>query len=212
MKQCKIANNDTSRLISKLRDLEVMLHPLQLDPQLSDPETAISEDSCVAKFQTNAIYRFADYTTGVGQISNNNESKYRRQIEGLVMWCNENVRNAGKTKELITDFRKKGGEHAPIYINRTRWRVKSIKFLGLRKFGMSIRSLANFYRWTIESILSRCITVWYGKCSAQDRKNLLKVVCTAQTITEANLPSMDSIYVAHCRIKAANIIKEPSHP
>eukprot|EP00061_Rhincodon_typus_P008978 g32070.t1 len=99
------------------------------------------------------------------------------------MWCNDNnpSLNVGKTKELIIDFKKKGGEHAPIYINRTEIeRVKSIKFLGvaitddlfwtshlnatvkdtqrlfflrrLRKFGMSIRTLTNFYRCTIESI------------------------------------------------------------
>eukprot|EP00061_Rhincodon_typus_P003721 g20804.t1 len=52
---------------------------------------------------------------------------------------------------------------------------------------------------------------WNGNCSAQDRKKLRKVVCTAQTIREANLPSMDSIYTAHCHGKAANIIKGP-HP
>eukprot|EP00061_Rhincodon_typus_P018345 g47482.t1 len=44
------------------------------------------------------------------------------------------------------------------------------------------------------------------------RKKLWKVVCTAQTITEANLPSMDSIYNAHCCGKADNTIKDPSHP
>eukprot|EP00061_Rhincodon_typus_P005561 g25209.t1 len=138
------------------------------------------------------------------------------------MWCNENALslNVRKTKELISDFRKKGGEHAPIYINGTEVeRVKSIEFLGvtiannlpwtspvdttvkkaqqrpfflrqLRKFGMSVRLLTNFYRCTIESLLSGCITAWYDNCSSQDRKKLRKVVCTAQTITEANLPSI----------------------
>eukprot|EP00061_Rhincodon_typus_P004796 g23450.t1 len=159
-------------------------------------------------------------------------------------WCNENnlSLNVGKTKELIFDFRKKGGEHAPIYINRAEVeRVRSIKFLRvtitddlswtshgdatikmaqqrlfflrpLRKFGISVRNLTNFYRCTNESILSGCIAAWYGNCSTQDHKKLQKVVCTAQSITEANLPSMDSIYMAHCRGKAANIIKDPSHP
>eukprot|EP00061_Rhincodon_typus_P005445 g24967.t1 len=137
------------------------------------------------------------------------------------MWCNENnlSRYIGKTKELIIDFRKKVGEHIPIYINSAEVdRVDNVKFLGvmitdnlswashidvtvkkaqhlfflwqLRKFGMSTRSLINFYRCTIESILSGwCTTVWYGNCSAQYSEKLQKVVCTAQTITEANLPS-----------------------
>eukprot|EP00061_Rhincodon_typus_P001497 g14963.t1 len=80
----------------------------------------------------NAIYKFADDTTIVGQISNNDKSKYRREIEGLVTWCNENKLslNVSKTKELIIDFRK--GEHVPTYINRTEGeRVESIKFLGM---------------------------------------------------------------------------------
>eukprot|EP00061_Rhincodon_typus_P000661 g12358.t1 len=82
----------------------------------------------------------------------------------------------------------------------------------LRKFGLFLRCLTNFYRCSIESIQSGCMTAWYGNCSAQDGKKLQKVVCTAQTITEANLSFMDSIYMARCQGKAANIIKDPSHP
>eukprot|EP00061_Rhincodon_typus_P014133 g40971.t1 len=37
-----------------------------------------------------------------------------------------------KTKELIIDFRKKGGEHPPIYINGAEFQwVLSVKFLGV---------------------------------------------------------------------------------
>eukprot|EP00061_Rhincodon_typus_P007392 g29048.t1 len=124
--------------------------------------------------------------------------------------------NISKTTELIIEFRKKGGQHATICINGAEaWRVKSVQFLGVainnnlswtshvdmtvkkaqehlfflkwfRKFSMSIRTLTNFYRCTTESILSGCITDSYGNCSVQDHKKLQKVVCTAQTITEAN--------------------------
>eukprot|EP00061_Rhincodon_typus_P003472 g20179.t1 len=192
----------------------------------------------------NAIFQFADDTSVVGQIPNNDESKYRREIEGLVTWCSENnlSLNIGKTEELIINFRKKGGECVPIYNNGTEVeRVESIKFLRvtithnlsrtsyvdatvkkaqqhlfflrqLRKCGMPIRTLTNFYRCTVESILSGCIMVWYGNCFAWDSKKLQNVVCTAQTITEANLPSMDSIFMTCCHGKAANIIKDPSHP
>eukprot|EP00061_Rhincodon_typus_P001785 g15775.t1 len=139
------------------------------------------------------------------------------------------------------DFGKKGREHTPIYINGTEVeRVKSIKFLRvtitnklsrnshidstvkkaqqhlffvrwLMKLGMSIRFLTNFYRCTIESTLSGCILAWYGNCITQDCKKLQKVMCTAQTITEANVSSMDSIYMAHCHRKGANIIKDLLH-
>eukprot|EP00061_Rhincodon_typus_P018075 g47094.t1 len=82
----------------------------------------------------------------------------------------------------------------------------------LRKFGMSIRSLTNFYRCAIESVLFGCIKAWYGNCSAQDQKKLQKVVRTAQTIMEANLLSTDSIYMAHSCRKAANFIKDTLDP
>eukprot|EP00061_Rhincodon_typus_P000827 g12889.t1 len=82
----------------------------------------------------NTIYTFTDNTNVVGRRANNDESKYRREIEGLLMWCNEHILflNFGKTKELIIDFRKKGGEHIPIYNSGAEAeRVKSINFLGV---------------------------------------------------------------------------------
>eukprot|EP00061_Rhincodon_typus_P014719 g41943.t1 len=52
----------------------------------------------------------------------------------------------------------------------------------LRKFAMFTRNLANFYECTIESILSGCITAWYGNCCSQHHKKLQKVTNTAQII------------------------------
>eukprot|EP00061_Rhincodon_typus_P008364 g30901.t1 len=82
----------------------------------------------------NAIYQFAGDTTVVTQISNKDQSEYRKETAGLVSSCNENklCLNVGKTKELIIDFRKKGGEHALIYINGQEIeRMDSVKFLGV---------------------------------------------------------------------------------
>eukprot|EP00061_Rhincodon_typus_P002594 g17972.t1 len=97
--------------------------------------------------------------------------------------------------ELVIDFRKQSGGHAPVCINGAEVEVvESFKFLGvnvtnnlswvihinttvrkvhqrlyflrrLRKFRMSTMTLTNFYRCISESILSRCITAWYGNCS-----------------------------------------------
>ena len=50
---------------------------------------------------------------------------------------------------------------------------KYIEFLtGTGIFGLSPKTLTNFYRCTIESILSGCITAWYGNCTALNRKAL----------------------------------------
>eukprot|EP00061_Rhincodon_typus_P010259 g34421.t1 len=89
----------------------------------------------VAKFQVNTIYKFTDDTTVVGWTSNNDESNYRREVGDLATWPNENniFLNVGKTKELIIDFRKKGGGvHAPIYNNGIEVkRVEIFKFHGV---------------------------------------------------------------------------------
>ena len=50
-------------------------------------------------------------------------------------------------------------------------------------FGMGPEILKRFYSCNIESILTGCITAWYGNCSVFDRKALQRVVHTALYIT-----------------------------
>lgn len=64
----------------------------------------------------------------------------------------------------------------------------------LRKAGLPSRLMTNFYRSTIESILCLGMTVWYSSCTAQDRKDLARVVRTAQRIVGSPLPDLDSVY------------------
>ena len=56
--------------------------------------------------------------------------------------------------------------------------------------GLSSKSLTNFYRCTIESILSGCITAWYGNCTTLNRKALQRVVRSAHRITGGKLPTL----------------------
>ncbi|KAL3066704.1 hypothetical protein OYC64_016614 [Pagothenia borchgrevinki] len=77
---------------------------------------------------------------------------------------------------------------------------------------MDSRILCNFYRCTIESILTGCITAWYGSCTVLNRKALQRVVKTAQNITRTELPSMEDLYSQRLRKKALRIIKDPHHP
>ncbi|XP_078281293.1 uncharacterized protein LOC144607980 [Rhinoraja longicauda] len=152
-----------------------------------------------------AVAQFADDTTVIGLISDNDESAYREEVQLLATWCADNnlVLNTKKTKEHIVDYRRtRGGTHTPIHINGTDVeRVSSFRFLGvnisddlswthntstlikkahqrlfflrrLKKVHLSPQILVNFYRCTIESILTNCFTVWYGNCSVSDRKAL----------------------------------------
>ncbi len=93
---------------------------------------------------------------------------------------------------LVVDFRRQSREHTPITIDKTPVeQVNSFKFLGvhitedltwsahtdavlkkahqrlfflrrLRKFVMSPSILRSFYSCTVESILTGCITTWFG--------------------------------------------------
>jgi hypothetical protein len=49
-------------------------------------------------------------------------------------------------------------------------------FRRLKKFGLSPKTLTNFYRCTIESILLGCIAAWYGNCPTCNRRALQRVV------------------------------------
>ena len=70
---------------------------------------------CVATHAANSIIKFADDTTIVGLITNNDETAYRVEVRDLAEWCQENnlCLNVNKTKELIVDFRKQQRENDP---------------------------------------------------------------------------------------------------
>ena len=76
---------------------------------------------CTPVHGSNTIVKFADDTTVIGLISDNDEAAYREEVQHLAEWCADNnlALNTKKTKELIVDFRKKDGTHTPIRINGT---------------------------------------------------------------------------------------------
>jgi hypothetical protein len=77
--------------------------------------------------------KFADNTTVVGLITDNDETAYR-EVRDLAVWCQDNnlSLNVSKTKELIMDYRKRRAEHTPGNIDRAvvEW-VESFKFHGV---------------------------------------------------------------------------------
>lgn len=78
--------------------------------------------------------KFADDTTVVGLISDNDETDYRNGVSGLALWCKENnlALNVEKSKQIVVDFRRTKACHAPLIINGAEVeRVSSTKFLGV---------------------------------------------------------------------------------
>ncbi len=72
--------------------------------------------------------------------------------------------------------------------------------------------MCTFYRGTIESILTSCITVWYGACNASCRKSLQRIVRAAEKIVGVSLPSLQDIYSTRLTRKALCIAGDPTHP
>ncbi len=85
-------------------------------------------------------------------------------------------------------------------------------FRRLKRASLPTPILTTFYRETIESVLTSCITIWYGNCSAADRKTLQRTVNTAAKIIGAALPSIVDIFLTRCSSKANSIVKDLTHP
>ncbi|KAI4898548.1 hypothetical protein NFI96_023348, partial [Prochilodus magdalenae] len=180
----------------------------------------------------------------VGLITKNNETAYREEVQRLTDWCRTNnlSLNVDKTKEMVVDFRRVRGDHAPLNINGSAVEiVQSTKFLGvhitenltwslntsfiakkaqqclyflrrLRKAHLPPPVLTIFYRGTVESILSSCIIACFGNCNASDRKTLQRIVRTAEKIMGVSLPSVTDIYTTRCTRKALGIVRDPTQP
>ncbi|KAK3574312.1 hypothetical protein QTP86_004345 [Hemibagrus guttatus] len=101
------------------------------DPLASLPPLAY----CAPQHNSNIFIKYADDTTVVGRISNNDELAYKEGIQSLSAWCSMNnlTLNVTKTKELTVDFRKSNsGRHSSIYINGSEVVcVSSFKFQGI---------------------------------------------------------------------------------
>ena len=109
------------------------------------------------------------------------------EVRDLAVWCQDNniFLHVIKTKEMLVAYRKRKAEHAPILIdmavieqvvhitnelswsNHTKTVVKRARqrlfpLRRLKRFGIGPQILKKFYRCAIESILTGCITAWYG--------------------------------------------------
>ena len=74
--------------------------------------------------------------------------------------------------------------------------------------GVSLCDIAD----TMLNILTGCISVWYGSCTAKDRKVLRSVVRSAEFIIGRELPALQDIFHTRCIRKAGRILKDCYHP
>ncbi len=95
--------------------------------------------------------------------------------------------------------------HTDAVLKKAHQRLFFLRWLG--KFGMSPSILRSFYSCTVESILTSCITAWFGNSSAGNRKTLQRVMRTACHI----VGGLQDIYTRRCIRKARRIINDSSH-
>ena len=89
---------------------------------------------CKPRYDSNIIVKFADDTTVIGLISDDDESAYRDDVKQLVSWCasNDLVLNVSKTKEIVVDFRKSKSVPSTLIVNNSEVEiVDSFKFVGI---------------------------------------------------------------------------------
>lgn len=91
-------------------------------------------NDCFSHHDSVKIFKFADDTTVVGLITNDDESAYRTEVSSLAEWCTINnlSLNISKTKEMVVDFRSKNIKSLqPLAIkDKTVEWVESFRFLG----------------------------------------------------------------------------------
>ncbi|XP_060763541.1 uncharacterized protein fbrsl1 isoform X7 [Neoarius graeffei] len=232
----RVSSNTSSTIIRNTgAPQECVLSPLLF--------TLLTHD-CTPTHNSNLFIKFADDTTVVGLINNNDESYYRDEVSQLATWCRDNnlSLNVEKTKEMVVDFRRASTQHPPLTINGAAVeRVSSTKFLGvyltedlswtsntallarkaqqrlyflrrLKRARAPAPIMQTFYRGTIESILTSCITVWYGGCTASCQKTLQRIVRAAEKIIGVPLPSLQDIYNTRLARRALSIAGDSTHP
>ena len=102
---------------------------------LSPPLYSLFTHNCVAKHDSNTIIKFADDTTVVGMITDNDETAYRKEVRDLAVWCQDNnlSLNVRKTKIYDCGLQEKEGQ---THLHSHQWGCSGagsrVKFLKLQ--------------------------------------------------------------------------------
>ncbi len=162
---------------------------------------------CTATHSSNVIVKFADDTTVIGLITDNDETAYREEVSTLTKWCQENhlSLNIDKTKELVVDYRRQSREHTPITIDKTPvdW-VSSLKLLGVH--------ITEDLTWSAhtDAVLKKAHQRLFflrrlRKFGTSPRILRSFYTCTVESI-------LTGCITRRCTRKARRIIKDSSHP
>jgi hypothetical protein len=154
---------------------------------------------CVAKHNSNTIIKFVDDSTVVGLIKTKEvivDYRKSRAKHFPILTDEAVVEQVESFKFLGVHITNKlsWSKHSKNVVNRAHQECcEQSPLRKLKRFGVGPQILKKFHRCTVESILTSCITAWYGNCLASDRKALQRGVRTAQYITGAKLPAIQDL-------------------
>ena len=160
------------------------------------------------------LQKFSDDSAIINLIRDRDDRAFRELIKDFVEWCQQNhlQLNAGKTKELVVDFRRHKQPCTQVNILGTDIEmVTSYKYLGvhlnnkldwtdhtaatykkgqsrlyllrkLRSFGVQGALLTSFYDSVVASAIFYGVVCWSSSISAAGRRRIDKLIMKASSI------------------------------
>ena len=150
--------------------------------------------------------------------------------------------NVKKTKEMIIDYSRSPKENTPVNIKGANVeKVEEYKYLGniidhklkgnlnvsqihkkcnqrlyflrkLRNVKVDSTILTLFYTSIIQSVLSFCISSWFGSCLEGDKGKLSKIIKCGKKLGCVNVKHLDELYEDAVRAKLNKILSNDNHP
>ncbi|KAI4879016.1 hypothetical protein NFI96_030874 [Prochilodus magdalenae] len=253
LKCCNLTNRSCAPLASAISSGSSLLRELNLswnDLQDSGVEqlfSGLGNPHCKLEKLNSLnchLQKFSDDSAIIGLITNEEDSKYRELIQDFVDWCLQNHLqiNAGKTKELVVDFRR--CRHPPPLVNIRGMdieEVDSYKYLGvhlnnklnwsvnttalhkkgqsrlyllrrLRSFGVQGALLRTFFHTVVASAIFYGVVCWGSSISTADRKRLDKLLKRAGSVLGSPLDPVQGVGDRRMLAKLASMLENDSHP
>jgi len=128
----------------------------------------------------------------------------------LVWWSREKGWNRWGVSSTLVFISQTYGVNTKELVKKTQERLFFLQTL--RKTGLSQKLLTNFYQCTIESVLNYECMVWFSSCTSEKRKDLQRIIKTAQKIIGAPVRPLKHIHSAWLSNRAEEIRSDCSDP
>lgn len=135
----------------------------------------------------------------------------KQPTEPLII-MNENVKIVSRYTYLgsVIDDKLKGSENVSKVYKKANQRLYFLR--KLKNVHVDNLILTLFYKSIIESVLSFCLSCWYGYISVSDKKKLNKIVKCAKRLGCIDITDLNVLYKNTMLCKMSKIMKNVNHP